>query len=178
MNDAFFSATKHALKNITGVYDMVWPISVGLWNLRYMVAGIRAECSEEVTESFLANKFSAGSGVHGVNYKKAFTDTSWEEQKRNFAWILLNNFFPIYEGWLEELKKKNFNDLDIKKLQYPDKIQNEIARMKNNPSNVLKMLFTIRIPKRNIETITALSGGCIVFVSSKKFEIAICTTDQ
>lgn len=140
LDDAFFSATKHALKNITSVYEMIWPISVGLWNLRCMVAGMRLECAE-VTESLLANKFSVGSGIHGVNYKKAFTDTSWEEQKKDFAWLLLNNIFPIYEGWLEELKEKNFSQLVIKRLQYPDKIRGEISSIISSPSNVLKNAF-------------------------------------
>ena len=73
MTDVFFTATKKALSNITSTYDTVWPTAVGLWNLRCMVNGVKKEypC---ITETELTAKFSLGSGIHGVNYKRAFVD--------------------------------------------------------------------------------------------------------
>ena len=44
MEDVFFTATKRALKNITNTFDTVWPIAVGLWNLRCAVKGVKGEC--------------------------------------------------------------------------------------------------------------------------------------
>lgn len=140
LQDVFFTATKKALNNITSTYDTVWPTAVGLWNLRCMVNGVKKEFPS-VSESELAAKFSLGSGIHGVNYKRAFIENSWEMQQTQFAWILLNSTIPIFEGWLEELKQTIFPDLKVKDLQYPDKVRNEVNRLQQNSSAVLTNSF-------------------------------------
>lgn len=140
MTDAFFMATKKALNNITSVYDTVWPIAVGLWNLRYMVNQVKMEYPN-ITEAELASKFSQGSGIHGVNYKRAFFEQTWEQQQAEFAWILLNSTIPVFEGWLEELKQDYFPDMRIKDLQFPIKVQAEISRLKNSYSTVMSNSF-------------------------------------
>ena len=86
MTDVFFTATKRSLNNITSNYDMVWPTAVGLWNLRCMVNGVKKEFPE-ITEAELAAKFSQGSGIHGVNYQRAFIQT-----------MLHNSFYSTYLG--------------------------------------------------------------------------------
>lgn len=96
MEDVFFTATKRALKNITNTFDTVWPIAVGLWNLRCAVKGVKGEWPL-ITEKQLADKFTAGSGIHGVNYKKTVMTQSWEEQLNGLSWMLLNSTIPIYE---------------------------------------------------------------------------------
>ena len=68
----------------------------------------------EITEAELAAKFSQGSGIHGVNYQRAFIQTTWTQQQTKFAWILLNSTIPIFEGWLEELKQNYFTDMDVR----------------------------------------------------------------
>ena len=140
MIDVFFSATKKALGNITATYDTVWPTAVGLWNLRCLVNGVRKEYPT-ITEAELAAKFSLGSGIHGVNYKRAFGEHTWEQQQEKFAWILLNSTIPIFEEWLEELKRDYFHDMNIKHLQFPKKVKDEIDRLKENPSTVLSNSF-------------------------------------
>lgn len=140
MIDVFFSATKKALGNITATYDTVWPTAVGLWNLRCLVNGVRKEYPT-ITEAELAAKFSLGSGIHGVNYKRAFGEHTWEQQQEKFAWILLNSTIPIFEEWLEELKRDYFHDMNIKHLQFPKKVKDEIDRLKKNPSTVLSNSF-------------------------------------
>lgn len=140
MTDVFFGATKSALTNITSTFDMIWPTSVGLWNLRCMVNGVKKEYPT-ITESELAAKFSQGSGIHGVNYKRAFFETTWEQQQGKLAWILLNNSIPIYEGWLEDLKQNLFPDMRVKDLQFPGSAQSEIARLTSNSSTMLKDAF-------------------------------------
>lgn len=140
MQDVFFATTKKALNNITSTYDTVWPTAVGLWNLRCMVNGVKKEFPA-VSESELAAKFSLGSGIHGVNYKKAFLDNSWEMQQAKFAWILLNSTIPIFEGWLEELKQTVFPDLNIKDIQFPARVQTEVNRLKQNSSAMLTNSF-------------------------------------
>ena len=140
MTDVFFTATKKALSNITSTYDTVWPTAVGLWNLRCMVNGVKKEypC---ITEAELTAKFSLGSGIHGVNYKRAFVDHTWERQQTNFAWILLNSTIPIFEGWLEELKQDYFPGMKVKELQYPGRVQTEVTRLKTRTSTVLSNSF-------------------------------------
>lgn len=140
MQDVFFAATQKALNNITETYDTVWPTAVGLWNLRCMVNGVKREFPA-VNERELASKFSLGSGIHGVNYKKAFLDSSWEMQQEKFAWILLNSTIPIFEGWLEELKQTIFPDLRIKDMQFPGSVQAEVNRLKQNSSAMLTNSF-------------------------------------
>lgn len=140
LTDVFFSATKKALSNITSTYDTVWPTAVGLWNLRCMVNGVKKEYPD-ITEAELAAKFSSGSGIHGVNYKRAFIDHTWEQQQAMFAWILLNSTIPIFEGWLEELKQSCFPDMKVKELQFPGKAQAEVTRLKSNHSTILSNSF-------------------------------------
>lgn len=140
MTDVFFTATKRALNNITSNYDMVWPTAVGLWNLRCMVNGVKKEFPE-ITEAELAAKFSQGSGIHGVNYQRAFIQTTWTQQQTKFAWILLNSTIPIFEGWLEELKQNYFTDMDVKALQFPTQAQAEVARLTANSSTMLHNSF-------------------------------------
>lgn len=161
MNDAFFTSTQQALKNITGVYDMIWPITVALWNLRCEVNGVFEEYPK-VTESMLSNKFSVGSDIHGVNYKRAFKNTSWEEQKRNFAWMLLNNIFPIYEGWLECMKL-DFDNINIKEFQYPQKIVNEINKLKNNRSIIMERAFYDIYSKRKYRNYNCINNWLYCF---------------
>lgn len=140
MQDVFFSATKKALANITATYDIVWPTAIGLWNLRCMVNGVKKEYPV-ITDAQLAAKFTFGSGIHGVNYKRAFFENTWEDQQSDFAWILLNSTIPIFEGWLEELKQDVFSDLKVKEMQFPMRVQTEVARLTNNESSVLKDCF-------------------------------------
>ena len=140
MQDVFFSATKKALANITATYDTVWPTAVGLWNLRCMVKGIKKEYPA-ITDAQLTAKFSLGSGIHGVNYKRAFFEYDWEKQQSDFALILLNSTIPIFEGWLEELKDDIFADLKVKEMQFPVRVQAEVARLTSDESAVLKDCF-------------------------------------
>lgn len=120
MNKSYFIETESALNNITNLFNDVWPLAVGLWNLRCSVNGIIHEYPA-ITEPELAAKFSKGSAIHGVNYKQAFVDKTWEEQQGTLAWIILNDAFAIYEGWLARIcenyfsKEKDF----IKSFQFP-----------------------------------------------------------
>ena len=141
MEDVFFTATKRALKNITNTFDTVWPIAVGLWNLRCAVKGVKDEWPL-ITEKQLADKFTAGSGIHGVNYKKTVMTQSWEEQLNGLSWMLLNSTIPIYEEWIKELNSDIYNGtIDEKKLQFPNNIEREIARLQGNASQIMKDAF-------------------------------------
>ena len=140
MQDVFFSATKKALSNITSTFDTAWPIAVGLWNLCCLVNGVRKEYPA-ITERELAAKYSLGSGIHGVNFKRAFESHSWEKQKSDFAWILLNSTIPVFEGWLDELEENLFNGMNVKKMQFPTQVRAEISRLTLNGSLIMKNSF-------------------------------------
>lgn len=174
MTDVFFTATKRALNNITSNYDMVWPTAVGLWNLRCMVNGVKKEFPE-ITEAELAAKFSQGSGIHGVNYQRAFIQTTWTQQQTKFAWILLNSTIPIFEGWLEELKQNYFTDMDVKALQFPTQAQAEVARLTANSSTMLHNSFIRPISEKETGVTHSLMLYCTVIECSKRRETAICT---
>ncbi len=140
MKDVFFSATKNALENITETFDSVWPIAVGLWNLRCSVNEVKLD-NPGITEKELALKYTEGSGIHGVNYKRSFFERTWEQQQSDFAWILLNSTFPIYEEWLAELKSSFFKSMNVRKMQLPYDIRNEVSRLTSNRSSVLENSF-------------------------------------
>lgn len=136
MTDVFFNATKNALNSITCTFDSVWPTVVGLWNLRCAVNDVKKE-HPEISEAELAAKFTLGSGVHGVNYKRAFSVRTWEQQQSDFAWILLNSTIPIYEEWLCELQNTIFPSINVKAMQFPNKIHSEVSRLTANRSTLL-----------------------------------------
>lgn len=149
MKDGFFLITQDALDNITNTFNTVWPISVGLWNLRCQVNGVKHEYPT-ITEAQLAAKFSTGSGIHGVNYKHAFFESTWEKQQEDFAWILLNSTIPVFEGWLESLQSTVFEDMNIKKMQFPVQAINETHRLCANKSQMLSnCLYPVYAAKRN-----------------------------
>lgn len=137
MSDCYYDASNEALENLTAVYDLIWPIAVGLWNLRCSVNGVKHEMPF-VTEKQLMAKFSEGSGIHGVNYKRNFIDKSWKEQQKALAIMLLNNTIPIYEGWIDSLlqtelpiynsetQMKAYRKLESG-FQFSEKIANAIA---------------------------------------------------
>lgn len=140
MRDAFFQCTTNALNNITLLFDLIWPLSAGLWNLRAAVQGIQS-IYPGITSKQLTEKFGVGSGLHGVNYQRAFCDTSWERQKEELSWMLLNSVIPIYEEWLQALKSSCFTDMHDKELQFPNNIHAEISRLTMVQSAVLKNSF-------------------------------------
>ena len=151
MEDVFFTATKRALKNITNTFDTVWPIAVGLWNLRCAVKGVKDEWPL-ITEKQLADKFTAGSGIHGVNYKKTVMTQSWEEQLNGLSWMLLNSTIPIYEEWIKELNSDIYNGtIDEKKLQFPNNIERNRKitgeRISNHEGRVLSDLLHQKRPE-------------------------------
>lgn len=122
------------------MFDSVWLTVVSLWNLRYMVLGIKGEMPE-VTEKQLADKFSLGSGVHGVNFKKSFVEKTWQQQQSTFSWMLPNNTVAIYEGWIKDLKNSNFSKLNEKNLQFVGKVHTELSALIPVKSSLMSMTF-------------------------------------
>ena len=139
MQVCFFPQTENALKNITNTFNTVWPIAAGLWNLRCYVCGVKQEFPS-ITEAQFASKFSLGSGIHGVNYKHAFFEKNWEDQREDFAWILLNSTIPVFEAWIEDIKKI-FPFINVKDIQYKNRISQQIALINSYESLLMKQCF-------------------------------------
>lgn len=136
----FFECTKSALDRITSTFDLVWPLASGLWNLRCSVNGIMQEYPA-IKARELAAKFSVGSGLHGVNYKRAFFERKWHEQQQDLALILLNGLFPVYEEWINAIKDKLNINLAASKLQFPQDATQEITRCIPNKSKSMHEFF-------------------------------------
>ena len=149
MGEAFFQATVNAMNSITTLCDIIHPITVAMWNTRSQVLGAY-NVTPNATPYQMATKFGLGSGIHGVNYKRAFIDTPWEAQQESIAWLFLNGVFPIYEGWLESLSDQTFpssnGKLSKKLMQYPSSnpegsVLSEINRLTASESTIIKDAF-------------------------------------
>lgn len=150
MEEFFFPATRKSLNNITNMYNAVWPMAVGLWNLRCMVKGIQAEYPT-VSHIELAGKFCVGSGIKRLDFRNGFLGHTWAEQQSDFAWILLNSTFPIYESWIQDMKENVFIHTKIKEkhFEFPDKIEAEIKRIQSDQSDMLtQSLYPVYLEKK------------------------------
>jgi hypothetical protein len=121
MKRLFFSVSNDLLGQITDLYDFVWPTASAMWNFRWQVKGFVNEVGKDnVSDHDLLNRFDWGSGIHGVNLKRACLENTWDEQQDQFAKFLLINFCALYEGWIESIQSVlGFSDKYIKELQFP-----------------------------------------------------------
>lgn len=145
MKEAYFEVTRNAIDRVTETFDLVHPITISVWNMKSEIAGIK-EVYPAITESQLNGIYNYASVVHGVNYKKNFLELSWEEFQKKLAWLLLSNLFAIYEGWLAELKRACFKNMDIKNMQFPttgtnEGVYNEINKLTATSSFVTSACF-------------------------------------
>jgi len=71
MRKAFFEITNEAQKQITNIFDFVWPTAAALWNLRWQIRGF-LDTVPGSSVSDLESRFVLGSEIHGTNFKKIF----------------------------------------------------------------------------------------------------------
>lgn len=139
MKDVFFLATQHGIDNLTEVFDLVHPILSSLWNMKAEITGLKT-LEPTISEAKLKSRFSIASGIGGVNYTRAFSEWDWEKIQTELAWILLNNIFVVYEGWLQELHNTVFTEtagnLNIKYMQFPHDVSST-ERYGQSPKNIL-----------------------------------------
>jgi hypothetical protein len=144
----FFEATANAQKQITQLYDFVWPTATGMWNLRWQVAGYVQSVPGATVEQ-LRSRFSEGADIHGANLRRACIEHTWDQQRETFAGMLLTNTFAVYEGWIEHVLDdlgKNTRTL-LKALQFPEDhvkktgVRSAIADINLNQSNALTNNF-------------------------------------
>lgn len=102
LRGAFFEPTTLALGRVDELFDFAWPTAAALWNLRWQVRGFVDEVPG-ATQEQLNGRFAAGSGVRGLNLRKACIDTSWNDQQETFAGFILTNAFAVYEHWSDDM---------------------------------------------------------------------------
>ena len=124
MTAVFFRASEDALDNITTAFDNIYPLTVSLKYTRRVI-NEAVNSNESDGEIDYQQIIDPENSVQGVNYKRAFIETSWDTQEENLAWVLLHNLFAIHEGWAQRLyddvfcgfhyQEKSF----IKNLEFP-----------------------------------------------------------
>ena len=102
MTAVFFRASEDALDNITTAFDNIYPLTVSLKYTRRVI-NEAVNSNESDGEIDYQQIIDPENSVQGVNYKRAFIETSWDTQEENLAWVLLNNLFAIHEGWAQRL---------------------------------------------------------------------------
>ncbi|MFN7715969.1 MAG: hypothetical protein ACK5QS_10880 [Pseudanabaenaceae cyanobacterium] len=96
----FFSSSSQIASRITDLYDFVWPTAAAIWNLRYQVDKFILDNPSIDDETLLSN-FVAGSGIHGINLRRACIKSTWDEQQEQLAKFLLIEICALYEAWLD-----------------------------------------------------------------------------
>ena len=176
MADAFFQSTKDALDTLTSLCDLIHPLTVALWNTRSQVTGTYT-VNPNVTPHQMAAKYGLGSGIHGVNYRRAFVDTSWEAQQESIAWLMLNSILPIYEAWVLSLHTLVFTDTNgnisagaMKNPVTPagGGIVAEISRLTTTESQVIKDAFYTKYSAKKHRCFSKLNNLLICFRYFKK----------
>jgi hypothetical protein len=167
----FFSATESAHKQITKLYDFVWPTAAAMWNLRWQVAGYMQIVPGATVEQLRA-RFTEGADIHGANLQRACIEHTWDEQKDAFARILLVNTIATYEGWLDEVLDnlgKNTKSLQTW-LQFPESvlgpgkgIRPAIADITAIESNILKSCFYTELCKGHLYALPNLDAMMLCY---------------
>lgn len=86
----FFETSRQTSKQVTEIFDFLWPTAAAMWNLRWQVEGY-LRIRPDATVGELENRFVLGSSIHGANIRKACSELSWDEQQEEFAKFLLIN---------------------------------------------------------------------------------------
>lgn len=95
----FFKETASAVQNLTALINESATALISMWNVRCQVVGL-LKMNQNLKNHDLAERFSIGSGIRGVQLESSFIRQSWEEQQSMFSWVLLNAACSVFEGWL------------------------------------------------------------------------------
>lgn len=147
MKPLFFSASNDVISQITDLYDFVWPTASAIWNLRWQVKGFVNEVGvDNVNDQKLLDRFDWGSGIHGVNLRRACLERSWAEQQEQFARFLLINLCALYEGWLDSIQGSLGFSKDLSnQLQFPSSIDKN-----GKPRGVFNAITEITVRKSSL----------------------------
>lgn len=115
----FLKETYDAKREITELYNFLWPTVASLWNMRWQVNGYLT-VRPNATEIELNKRFNEGFDVQRINFKAGVVDKSWEDQQEEFARVLLTSSFAVYESWLAEVQRTlGYSEKLNKELQFP-----------------------------------------------------------
>jgi hypothetical protein len=139
--ELFFPASRQAIRQVTSLFEFVWPTAAALWNLRWQVQGFIAEVPHATVDQ-LKQRFLFGSRIDNVDLKRTVTDYTWDDQTAIFGSFVLTNAFAIYEQWADEiLHSLGERAGSGKKLQFPDKLVTTIAALLASESGTLKSAY-------------------------------------
>jgi hypothetical protein len=96
----FLDASHQAVRQVSELFDFVWPTETALQRLRGRVQSYRRK-NPAVTASDLDAKFAIGKRIGSGRIKKAFVDLPWEHQEAQLGSLVLIKTFAIYEAWAE-----------------------------------------------------------------------------
>lgn len=139
--NGFFPATTKALTRITEMFDFLYPMFAGYWNIRCGITGILKEMPDIAVE-LINKKFIEGSGIKGVSPHSSAFVRPMEEMHEEFAWIILILLFTIYESWLCDLKNSVFSSLDTEHMGRGDTLLNELTTHTSIKSQIMSYSFT------------------------------------
>ena len=120
MRRVFFPCTVSTADSLTDVFDFLWPTAAAIWNLRWQVRGL-IDASPNIDQETLLGRFVNGSGIHGVNLRRACVELTWEQQQHRLAEVLLTSAFALFESWCEQVLEVLHlaTNKNIKGLQFP-----------------------------------------------------------
>lgn len=141
-------ASKDSARELTSLFDFVWPTAAAIWNMQWQVKGYRAQMPDATVDEMSA-RFISGSGIRNVNFKKLEQD-SWSDMQGWFAKLLLSETCALFEGWiasaLDELNLPAANRKQIEKqLQFPSTL--DAAGQATN--GLRKALDSIQAPSKS-----------------------------
>jgi hypothetical protein len=120
MRRLFFPCTVSTAASLTEVFDFVWPTAAAIWNLRWQVRGL-IDAAPNIDQETLLGRFVNGSGIYGVNLRRACVERTWEQHQQRLAETLLTSAFALFESWCEQVLDilHLSTHKNVKALQFP-----------------------------------------------------------
>lgn len=100
MANTIFRATYYASIRITAIFDIVWALDAGLWNLRQDAKQFFHE-NPNANNSEAKNALIHGLTIHGLNLKRIANELPWEYEEQFIAELLLINALAIFDAWAD-----------------------------------------------------------------------------
>lgn len=146
MKNCLFDESNNAFENMTNTFSCFNAMIVSLKRTRKEI------CHWLILNSSVSNKdidtlLDFDGEIHGVDYYKAFINKSWDDQKNEIVWLLLNTIVSTFEDWAFSIVYNHFPILNadgsinenatrnrVDNLQKPDQFSNEIHQMTSSLS--------------------------------------------
>lgn len=153
MANTIFEASYYASRRITAIFDIVWALDAGLWNLRQDAKQFfqkNPNASNNEAQSALVQ----GLTIHGLNLMRIANELPWEYEEQFIAELLLINALAIFDAWAD-----SFVDSTLISLSNTSK--------KKIKDDLKKGAFSCYESALSAENTSALSG-CFHFTAQKQ----------